>query len=106
MRRDRSWDEYNSRNSPEYKKFCKEVYTRDNYRCVVCGKSGRINAHHLDGWNWFPAGRFDKNNAVTLCAGKNGCHNIFHEIYGRGNNTRGQFYQFKDRFKNLKRKKK
>jgi len=85
---------YDNREGDEYKTFCKKVFARDNFKCVICGKSGWINAHHLDGWNWFIAGRFDTNNAVTLCAGKNSCHNKFHELYGKGNNTKEQFHEF------------
>jgi len=25
----------------------KEIYKRDNYRCVACGKRCKLNAHHL-----------------------------------------------------------
>lgn len=82
------------RDSPRYKKWCKSVFKRDKYKCVCCGKGGWINAHHLDGWNWAVALRYIVKNGVTLCAGPGSCHNTFHDQYGRGGNTRAQFFQF------------
>lgn len=70
----------------------KSVFERDNYTCCNCGKRGDIlNAHHLNGYNWFEDGRLDINNGVTLCKK---CHDNFHKIYGKGNNTEKQFIEF------------
>lgn len=82
-------------NDPAYRDWRIKIYERDKYRCDCCGKRGWINAHHLNGWNWCYAGRFDVDNGVTLCAGRNGCHNKFHKMFGRGNNTKSQYLQFK-----------
>ncbi len=69
-----------------------EVYIRDCFTCIKCKKvGGKINAHHIDGWNWCVEKRFDINNGATLCIG---CHTKFHSIYGRGDNTSWQFEQF------------
>lgn len=87
-------DRYNRRDSNEYKIFTKQVFKRDNYKCIICGSSSKLNAHHLNGWHWYPQGRFDPNNAVTLCGNKNGCHMTFHQMYGRHLNTKAQFEQF------------
>lgn len=71
----------------------KKVFERDNYTCVLCGQyGGRLNAHHLNGWNWFPKGRFDVENGVTLCEP---CHKGFHKEYLNGNNTKEQFEEYK-----------
>lgn len=79
---------------PEYKAWCKKVYRRDKFKCVCCGKKGWLNAHHLNGWNWAVHERFDVNNGVTLCAGLGSCHNLFHDMYGKGNNNIYQFEAF------------
>lgn len=82
----------NGRNSLEYSQFVKSVFIRDNYKCQCCGKSNiKIEAHHLNGYNWFINGRTDVNNGITLC--KN-CHENFHVIYGRGDNTKSQFNEW------------
>lgn len=80
------------RKTYEFKTWVKEVYKRDGYTCQCCGRYGvKLNAHHLDGYNWCIEKRTDVDNGITLC--KN-CHNNFHNIYGRGNNTKKQFEEF------------
>lgn len=83
----------NYRGIDGYLDFIKTVLMRDNYVCQCCGThvSGGLNVHHLNGYNWFIAGRVDPQNAITLC--KN-CHNNFHSIYGKGNNTKEQFEEW------------
>lgn len=81
------------RSQPEYNEFVKKVFSRDNYTCQCCGKKSQndIEAHHLDGYNWCKEKRTDDTNGITLC--KN-CHQNFHNIYGRGNNTKEQFEEW------------
>ena len=81
------------RNIEGYNDFVKSVYKRDNYTCQCCKNSNthNLNAHHLNGYNWFKEGRIDIDNAITLC-GK--CHKEFHDLYGKGNNTKEQFEEF------------
>lgn len=81
-------------NSVLYDQWRTKVFERDKNKCRLCGKKGRINAHHIDGWNWAIGLRYSVENGITLCAKKGGCHDKFHSIYGRGNNTRYQFYEF------------
>jgi predicted restriction endonuclease len=81
-------------NTPEYTYWRKAVYKRDGHKCKLCGKKGRLNAHHIDGWNWAAELRYAIPNGVTLCGGRNGCHNNFHKQYGKGDNTRYQFDEF------------
>lgn len=78
----------------EYKNFVRQVLKRDNYTCLCCiTKSGDLNVHHLDGYNWCEEKRTDINNGITLCKK---CHEDFHLLYGRGNNTKEQFFEWCD----------
>ncbi len=45
----------------------KEVFARDNYVCVRCGRAGRVHAHHIKPWADFPFLRLDVTNGETLC---------------------------------------
>lgn len=51
----------------------------------------RIQAHHLDGYNWAKDKRLEVDNGVTLCED---CHKTFHNEYGRGDNTKEQYNNF------------
>lgn len=78
------------------------VFLRDGCACQNCGDKQekgnwiKINAHHLDGWNWCKEKRFDVDNGITLCKD---CHTDFHKKYGSGNNTRQQFEEYASSFK-------
>ena len=76
----------------ERREWRKKVYERDNYICQCCGKQGRrLNAHHLNGYNWDKDNRYNVDNGVTLCEE---CHGKFHQIYGYGNNTSEQYQKY------------
>lgn len=79
--------------SKEYITWRKAIFKRDGYICQVCNelKSGNLNAHHIMGWNKYINLRFDIDNGITLCKK---CHDEFHYIYGKGNNTKEQFIEF------------
>lgn len=84
------------RRSYKTKNWRKQVYKRDDFACQCCGKiGGRLNAHHLDGYNWCVEKRTDIENGVTLCEG---CHinndYSFHRIYGSGRNTKEEFVEW------------
>lgn len=94
----------NRRNIAEYVEWCKKVFKRDNYTCQVCGKKGKINAHHIYNWLTHIDLRYDVNNGITVCTSikkKNivGCHQKFHKLYTNLNNTKEQFEEFKAKMK-------
>lgn len=55
------------RGSEEYKKWRTLVFERDNFTCVVCGKTGYIQAHHIKSFGKYPELRFDVDNGATMC---------------------------------------
>lgn len=72
--------------------FRKAVFTRDRYRCLVCGRQwseadeapelGRINAHHITDRHEFPNGGYVPENGVTVCEGA--CHMACEEFHRSG----------------------
>lgn len=68
-----------------------QVFQRDGYKCVCCGKDRKLNAHHKDGWHWCKERRIDVDNGVALCEEH---HKEFHKMYGNKNNTEEQFNEF------------
>ena len=69
-----------------------EIFKRDNFTCYKCHQyGGKLEAHHLNGYNWDKENRFNIDNGITLCYK---CHKEFHKIYGNGNNTKEQFLEY------------
>jgi len=56
--------------------FRNEVFKRDNYRCVMCGRTDvKLDAHHITSRKNMPNGGYTKENGITLCDLKfGGCH--------------------------------
>lgn len=81
----------------KYKVWSKNILSRDNYTCRICGLYGcELNAHHLDGYHWCKKRRFDLDNGITLCKS---CHDDFHKKYGKENNTKQQFQEYLENLK-------
>lgn len=56
-------------------KFRKDVFERDNYKCVMCGRSDvKLDAHHITNRKKMPNGGYVKENGITLCDCYDGCH--------------------------------
>lgn len=87
------------RNYPEYTQFIKDVMARDNYTCQITGKESTrdLAVHHIDSYNWCKEKRTDIDNGIVLCTE---IHNLFHSIYGFGNNTEEQFNDFLEKIEN------
>jgi 5-methylcytosine-specific restriction endonuclease McrA len=61
-------------NTPEYKIWRYNVFSRDQFCCVKCKLKGKkIEAHHIKRWADRPDLRYIVNNGVTLCED---CHNL------------------------------
>ena len=64
------WQDLHDRSSRQYVEWRNAVLKRDDYRCKICGKRGRLQAHHIIYWRdtvdskWL---RYDVENGITLC---------------------------------------
>ena len=79
---------------PEYTEFIRKVLMRDNYTCVITGKTSKeteLEVHHLNSYDWYIEGRTDITNAITI---SKDLHRAFHTKYGHGKNTKQQFIEF------------
>lgn len=65
------------RRTRDYRKWRITVIRRDKV-CQICGSNQKRQAHHINSGSYFPEGRFDTDNGVTLC-GK--CHTAYHCDY-------------------------
>jgi len=91
-------DRIDRRLIPGYKEWVKKVYKKDNWICKKCqikkdsnGKLKKIHAHHIEGYAEDKELRVEVNNGVCLCIE---CHNCFHKIYTKKNNTKEQYNEF------------
>lgn len=81
-----------------YEEWRSEVVKKYKNKCAICKrKKCKKHAHHLDGWNIAPEMRYEVSNGICLCSK---CHNDFHNIYGRGNNTYYQFEEYLINYRN------
>jgi hypothetical protein len=81
------------RRDNEYAQWRQKVLERDNYTCQLTNKQEKIIVHHLEGYANNKKLRYDINNGITLL--KN-IHDEFHNKFGRRNNTKEQFEEFKN----------
>lgn len=51
----------------EYKDWRIEVFTKDFYKCSLCGETKGIQAHHIMPWALYPELRYEVFNGKTLC---------------------------------------
>ena len=63
------------RTSYATKQWSMEVRERDGHKCVECGATGRLHAHHVQPWKKHPELRWDVSNGLTLCPP---CHQKAH----------------------------
>ena len=82
------------KNNRELTKWRKEVIKLHGSKCDLCD-DGNVNAHHLNGFNWDIENRFNPQNGIPLCEKH---HTDFHNQYGRGDNTKDQYENYKTIF--------
>jgi 5-methylcytosine-specific restriction endonuclease McrA len=88
------------RGDQEAAEWAKAIKERDNRVCQLCGRYGiSLHSHHLNCWSSFPTQRYELENGICLCED---CHNGFHNVYGRGKNTKYQFEQYKQSYNIIK----
>ncbi len=70
------------RSGGEYKRWMRAVKKRDG-KCLVCGSTNNLEAHHIKSFNEYPELRFVVKNGFTMCYEH---HIEFHKKYGNKNN--------------------
>jgi 5-methylcytosine-specific restriction endonuclease McrA len=71
--------------------WARAVKKRDKYCCFICQRIDHLEAHHIYSYDIHIDKRYNLSNGVCL---DRDCHTRFHDIYGRGNNTRAQFEEY------------
>lgn len=80
------------RASAAYKKWRKQVLSKDSHTCQKCFSKHKLQVHHLFDFASYPDSRFSVDNGSVLCSN---CHKSFHKIYGKHNsNNIHQYYAF------------
>lgn len=74
-----------------YEEFSRIVKQRDGFKCILCGSKKDLQVHHLNSFSSDEANQINPLNGVTLCKD---CHEGFHRIYGKKDNTREQFDEY------------
>lgn len=85
-----AWDRRHKRD-PEAQIWKRDVIKRDGARCIACGATGAVAAHHLRSYTLHPDIRHDLENGVTVCVH---CHRAYHSHVGRTDFTRESFFEF------------
>lgn len=62
--------------SKGWSKLRKE-YVRNNPTCEACGRSEKLEVHHILPVHEYPDFELDYSNLVTLCGGSTKCHFVF-----------------------------
>ncbi|KKN74752.1 hypothetical protein LCGC14_0387940 [marine sediment metagenome] len=59
------------RRSPEFYQWRKAVLERDNHTCQDCGRTEKVDAHHIRSIIDYPEGVFEIDNGLAVCEN---CH--------------------------------
>ena len=89
------------RDNDEDKRWSRAVKTAGNFQCALCSaKDVYLESHHKNAYNSYPEQRTLLSNGICLCSYH---HNQFHHIWGKGNNTEGQFRQYEEIYKTFRK---
>lgn len=77
------------RDTSSYRRWRKKVISSG--KCVICGSTENLEAHHLNHATYFPELRFRVLNGATLCRG---CHSQFHTNFKRSFKQKCTRYDF------------
>lgn len=61
----------------DFKRIRPQVLERDNNKCILCGNSEKLHAHHLDNTGGLEQVNNDLSNLATMC---DVCHYAIHNI--------------------------
>jgi len=83
-----------------WRKWSPLILERDGHKCVICGSSDGVNAHHLNSYHRSVDERYDVENGATLCFRHHGSpfnrfRGSFHVVFGFMNNTKEQFEEYR-----------
>jgi 5-methylcytosine-specific restriction endonuclease McrA len=100
------WRKRRNERLKNYREWQPLVLARDGFKCVICGSTDDLNAHHLNSYHRYVEDRYDLANGVTLCLPHHGSpfariKGSFHMKYGFRNNTREQFEEYKSAFASI-----
>ncbi len=81
--------------------FRNAVFKRDKNQCVMCGRKGKLDAHHIQDRNLMPNGGYVLENGITLCSGddQDNCHWKAEQYHATGVSYPG--YSPKDLFRKI-----
>ena len=79
----KEWEEYQkkkpSRDASIQRQWREMILERDGYKCVKCGVTENLTAHHVEGIHWNPLESLDLDIGVTLCED---CNRKVHSLEG------------------------
>ena len=87
------------RTSEDYDVWRKSVFKKDGYKCLVCGDSHKLEAHHIYPFSTHLCDRFKVSNGASLCYFHHSMYadGSFHKEYGTHNNTPEQLEEYINR---------
>jgi transposase-like protein len=89
----------NIRNSEEYNRWRENVLKKDGYKCVVCGRDYKLEAHHIYPFSLYEDKRFDIDCGIIMCYDHHSMYadGSFHKEYGTYDNTPEQLEEYINR---------
>lgn len=64
--------------SPKWQSVRKQ-HLEDYPKCIICGRSKKLEVHHIKPVHLFPELELERTNLVTLCADP--CHFVFGHLF-------------------------